>query len=274
MGGEINIVRKLRTLLVPFLFANLFLLFLRGVKTQIESFDNAYFGTWFLLVLFECFLLIFLVKLALVKLRDCTNYAWIEMSIYVILIIAMLFLRDFLNKNYALVADLLSINLLVSYFPYFLLGYLFKKMRWERFLSMTMANTLAGFCIVVFAVISKYSVCANFLTFTLIKVCAVLALWKHFGQFSNEAVNRSRWMMLLTHLGAYSLDIYLIHFYFLFKVPQVSEFITTTGVNWSGINVCCEAIFAVVIAVIISKTSIFVSQTIFHNTLLKYCIGK
>ena len=234
--GGIGIAKKLRTLFVPFLFANLFLLFLRGLKTQIASFDNAYFGTWFLLVLFECFLIISFVKIALLKAKELKYYAYLETSVLVLLTIALYLLRNYLNGTNTLLADILCINLLVSYFPYFLFGYLFKKMKWERFLSQTTAKALAGVCVVTFAVISKYDVCTNFLTF--------------------------------------SLDIYLIHFYFLFKIPQIGEFITTTGANWSKVNICCEVIFAIVIAIIISRISIFISRAIFHNTLLKFFIGK
>lgn len=272
--GGIGIAKKLRTLFVPFLFANLFLLFLRGLKTQIASFDNAYFGTWFLLVLFECFLIISFVKIALLKAKELKYYAYFETSVLVLLTIALYLLRNYLNGTNTLLADILCINLLVSYFPYFLFGYLLKKTKWERFLSQTTAKALAGVCVVTFAVICKYDVCTNFLTFSLIKITAILALMVRFGQYSNEIIQQNKGLALLTHFGTYSLDIYLIHFYFLFKIPQIGEFITTTGANWSKVNICCEVIFAIVIAIIISKISIFISRAIFHNTLLKFFIGK
>lgn len=269
--GGVNILRKVRTLLVPFIAANLLLLYIRGVHTQINSFDNAYYGTWFLLVLFECFFIFFIARLLVKKCFNQRYCILIESIAFIIIIIGLYFAKNYCNKNCPLISDILSLSLLVSYFPYFWFGYLFKRYNIEKFISNNVTHVSAGIAIILFAIISKYTNCANFITFSIIKICSVIALY---ASLKHADEDNQVWIKPFAFIGSYSLEIYLIHFYLLFQWPQIGKLIEDTGANWGITNIFIEIILCVTLAALIISTSILLSKIFIRNTIFKICIGR
>ena len=241
------IVKRFKVLIIPYFFSG-------GLLWLVTGRPSFY---WYLLILFEFTVLVLLVSWIANKFSRKTNI--IEGIIIVILVILLHIINTRFQEYERLpLLDIEHLNL----FFYFILGYAVAK---YKLLELILKNWLYSLCIVVFmslfAVFDIYDYKIP-LIHKLIPLTAIYAIVYYFD-------NSNIFYRFFNQLGKFSLEIYILHFFFLIKIPLLGEtihhwvlnggggkFVFVSGISLSLIMSLLNLLFVFLVIKIISKSQI------------------
>lgn len=235
-------------------------------------------GYWFTIVLFEMFVILYTLNLLLYNSDSKTFQKRQLISLILLSIIflgASVILRKFPNN----LGTIFSLVPLGKYFPYFSFGIIcsmnkerFHKVfqnKWFTFIIISLF--CIGFCLcqqispklgggnVIFAL--YYSI------FTFIGFMGLLIVYNFFRVYQNSFVSTKKVGKALQYIGKRTLDIYLIHYFFIPYLPQIRTII-------SGNNVVLELVIVGGFSLIVIAVCLIVSNILRTSPILaKYLFG-
>ena len=204
--------KRFQSLIVPYFVAGAALYFLKGM----------FFVYWYLLVLFEFILICSIVRFVVSRMKT-SHCEVILIGLYVLMVVVLFCFFPQIKQYHK--APFLEIEHL-SLFPYFLLGLVCHKFSYEKsLLSKEWVLLCVGF-IMVFAFILMTKVKGGEVAMSLCKLLFVSALIFVIAYVFYHLPQDSKAMSAFQRLGKYSLEIYILHFFFLFKNP----------INWEWVR--------------------------------------
>ena len=214
------IVKRFKVLIIPYFISGGLLWFITGRPTFY----------WYLLIVFEFIVLTLFVSWLANKFSKKTN---IIEGLYLIGLVLLLYILNTRFGKYEQL-PLLDIGHLNLFF-YFILGYVIVK---YQLLDIIFKNWLYSISIVVFVslFVSRYLYdlklpYGELIIHKLIPLSAIYAVFYFFKNFQN---NSNVIYLFFNHLGKYSLEIYILHFFFLIKMPLIGETIHHWVLNGGG----------------------------------------
>ena len=259
------VIKKVLTLLLPFISFAIIASFVKGVDSPVDFFlrFNKH-GYWFLLTLF--FFSLFLIgccKVTHYVYRwlniKCRTYIQDKKYILPVLELAFLGLIEVLFVLCCVyvptvVQDLLQIKTFLLYWPYFVLGYIVSQY------SIRIPDCIAGICGLAFFVVwyssLEYGILTNEIAYQLSRFCATVFFFTVFLRVkSNWIINQ------LGFVGRETLCIYLIHYWF------ISGAGSWVFAHFGGTMVL-QTVGFVVISIIIAMVCIVIKRVICKSSLL------
>lgn len=249
--------KKVPALLFPCIFMGTLYALWKTIPIEILFFSNLKYGYWFTLVLLEIFFLFYFVNQFILLVKVKTNI-YIDLLIYLLpysFLIVLFFLLD------AKMIDLVSLKELIRLYIYFVLGALMRKYS-TVFESIISKNIFYSICLFFFFTALPFIDYQNvkstkeFVEDLLLRVPVALSaigiIWYLFKYFSPSVSV----VHLLSRLGQRTLDIYLLHFFFL---PDVS-FLVKPFMGKE--NLIFEITFSVMLAIPIILLCLLISKLI------------
>ena len=236
--------------------------------------DPSKLGYWFTVTLFFVFFIYYTVSLLLAKGKESTRHI-----VFAVMAIGM-FLLSLLGSSFYYdntVASCLSLYHVLLYFQFFVFGTIFacyqdKLFRLIEnqyvigvvillFVGLFVGNCLLGESSLSSTVYGKVGSKAIAEVLRYLGIVSMLAIFKHYrgALSSNKKVGRG-----LQYVGKLTLDIYLLHYFFLPNLPTLGEFFM--GVENTALELVVSgalAMLVVVLCLIVSKvirTSPFLAQ--------------
>lgn len=225
-GVKIKLQRKFRQLLIPtFLFGGIFILCSNGNVIECLN-DKFKYGYWFTLTLFEFFVLQYAVSGIWKSVNgDLYEYRYAVLCAIAAIMVYGLSLPAVENKVHGIPA----VNWLgfpqLRYYIYFVIGHLL-RLHLEEIIKWKYRDTAVAIAVTAFLILSilqwglHWTAKGVLFHFTLIvfETCALLSIftlfYKHRNKFDVESTWSSR---CLSFIGKRTLDIYLLHYFFLPK---------------------------------------------------------
>lgn len=254
-----SVNKKARIQLIPTIV--FFLLYYTLVENDcVSHFQNNGFGRfWFTFVLFEMFLLYF--SFSCISNICYFSEFYILISIGIVCIAFSLFHYD----DYQW-CRILRIRDLVTYFPYFIFGLLARKEE-KKFTSIIECDTCRTMFLILFVALliiihgnlSNHPIIINTIKVSnvyivrwigLLLVVSIFANNKHFFE---QGARLSR---IMQFVGRRTLDIYMLHYFFLPSLPQLGEFFDNNS------NPLLELLVGSLVAACVLSISLFVSWII------------
>lgn len=211
--------RRFRVLMIPYFSSGLLL----WAVTDKPSFY------WFLLILFEFIVINLTISLLSCRFHKYGNY--IEGALFLMVYFVIHVLTTHYNKYEIL--PLLDIGHLGLY-VYFTLGYLIAKYKLlERIFDNNQMYTLSVIAFVVLYVIFRLmgvTLTAGGIVINLLT--SIAAIYAIFFLFKGTGISRGT--SFLNWCGTHSLEIYILHFFFLIKAPFIGNFIHESSLIGGG----------------------------------------
>lgn len=241
----INLLKKTRIQIIPTIIFGLSFTYLFE-KGNICDFVNNYhkFGYWFTICLWGIFVILYTCNFILF---NCSKKNKEKLSILVLSMIAVvLTLFRFLYDKHPLVAeisDVFCFHQVCVYYPFFIFGYFVShnKDKFHGFLD----NNIVQFCVPTLFIIafyykrtlpdSFYLINGGMLLYRsfeyiiigLLGICFVYNIFRKNTVFSTD----SYCVVLLREVGRRTLDIYMLHYFFLSKIPDLGTFLVSSTTN-------------------------------------------
>lgn len=240
---------KLIQLLIPALIvSNLYNICFE--KDVFIFFSEGFHRYWFLIVLFETFICFYFI--------NWINYLSKNRYFEIILITITIFIiiiPTFITVN-GIWREILSINNLSIYFPFFVIGVLSRKYQFlfERIIFSENLITLGllSFVIIEYVICSAHTTDMyvtygkiGYLMQITVKYIATYILIALFYRNSKIFQQNTRLIKSLCLLGRQTLDIYLLHWFFIPTIPTLYIYVQ------NGINPIFEIVFSSIIATIV-----------------------
>jgi len=249
MTLNLLLLKKIRYILLPYICAIVFsMLYTHTSFNEIMSAIDKH-GFWFLQALFLIFIIYAVTYKSLNKLKYSLP---IMLAIETGLLAASKFVPEIID-NY------IGFSSLSRYFPCFILGIYIRKYKLE---DKSLGVFYGSICL--FFVILPY-VCVNIpdnisYILSVVWYCAGSILIFYF--IRKETLNIPRGIAtMLTTFGRYTISIYIIHFYFIYHIPELCN-----------VNATIMLIPTLLLAIIISYICILVTKILKSFTPLKYIL--
>lgn len=252
------------------------------LKADIVTFIMSIYklGYWFTIVLLEMFLLIYTMNYLFYK---CGKN---EVKSYRLIALILMAVFSFLSRFKSLgsletLFDVFCLRLLFRYFPYFIFGYICSMYR-DTFNKMLESRYFSAVNIVLFAslfYIGRYillpaSDACLFMVFLDISVdmlvgyLGLLIVYNTFKVYSDSFTSDKKVGSALQYIGKRTLDIYLLHYFFLPHVPQMGRMLE------QGNNAALELALGGGISLLVIGLCLVVSSILRTSPILaKYLFG-
>lgn len=276
-----NVLKKLRVQLIPMLFFGLLYTAIVfspredvPVRESIVQFFNSpdKFGYWFTEVLLLMFLIYYTVSLLLRKCKE--SFRFIVLACLAIVMFACSLLGQSFYQQYP-IANYLCISNLLRYFQFFVFGLIFScyQKKLFRFLG---NQYVAGAILVLF--FGTYWFHMHYmrdlsgsaalvgdkllqLSTRYLGVISVLTIFYHYQGFFSSYTFVGRG---LQYIGKRTLDVYLLHYFFLPHIPQVGAYFAQNS------NLVLETTTTFVLALLVICFCLIVSNIIRISPFLSY----
>lgn len=215
------IKKKFSQLMIPFLVCgSLYVYLIMPNKPWWILFvgGHAHCGFWFLLVLFEIFLLFTLCQIISRKFsKDLSGRSFFVMAIIIESILAIVYI---LCLTGIVIQDpwykATSFVKLLYYFPFFIMGYFF--MRNQEKLTLKFNNLVYTISSVIFVVLyviyDKYHI--HLLPFQwILALLAMVSIISLFRSFEEHFSNNKKYINIIESIGRNTLEIYVLHYFFI-----------------------------------------------------------
>lgn len=215
-------------------------------------------GYWFMLASFQVFLIYAIIKGGGKYLKNSLVPFALLASCAIVLIAYKLIPEN--NK----IAQLLSLNLVLLYYPYFIFGALCKHYRksLHKLIENKWFNTCLFFLFVLTIAWPLQNIFLAYI-YTAIKILAFYTcfyLLRDVFEKDNFVVNG------LTNIGKHTIEIYLLHFFLLFKIDAVANLLNTLSADYCFRGHSCATLveFFIVgtIAIVNSEICIYIRKII------------
>lgn len=215
------IVRRFKVLIIPYFASGLLL-------WSVTSRPSFY---WFLLVLFEFVIINLVISYVASKFRQKANY--IEGALFLSTFLAIHVITS-RYKRYEML-PLLDIGHL-SYYQFFTIGYLVAKYRLLDRIFCNWGYTLSLVLFVCLYITFRHiGIKLTIGGIVISPLLPLLAIYTIFFLF--RSMDTSKTAKVLNWMGRHSLEIYILHFFFLFKIPFIGDFIHDLA-SVGGVNSC------------------------------------
>lgn len=257
-----NIRHKFVFLVIPALVFRMGL-DLMAHKSLFRFITEGMHGYWFTVVLFECFLLYYLITLAIKNER---------LRIGVLLLLSMAGIGMLaLDKGFG--PAIFDLRRVTKFFQFFVLGTLAMKYRprYESLMNneIVKASLLVSYFVVLFSLTYDMpSVLHHFLRDVALRYFATFAIVSFFISHADSFQRDTKVNALLNHIGQNSLAIYLLHYFFLPHFDPQPEWLT-------GLEIVSKNILTMLYTVAITALClVFIKFLSSSKYVRKYVLGK
>ena len=268
-GKELS--KKVRILLVPTFVFGIIYSFYIG-KDLIQSFaETEKTGYWFTLVSFEMFFLVF----SVLKLCSLKGKTWMYVLVIGAILLTLLKFPMKMIPSLCEIGNITSFHYLFEFFQYFVFGMLASKFV-ERFHAIIDANWMPTIAIPLFAILFcvKNSLQPAGISIILMEKALELALaylgiiivYAFFRKYQESFVLSSKIGALLSYIGRRTLDIYMLHYFFLPRLPELGDWLKSCP------NVALELVLVLLLSIIVVAISLITSNIIRVSDTLAYCL--
>ena len=257
-----NIHRKFVFLVIPALVFRMGM-DLMNHKSLFDFITEGMHGYWFTVVLFECFLVYYLVTFAI------RNEQW---RIGVLLILSLVGIGILaVDKDFG--PAIFDLRRVTKYFQFFVLGTLAMRYRpkYESLMNneVVKATLLVSFFVVLFLMTYDMpSALHHFLRDVVLRYFATFAIVSFFVCHADSFQRETKINSLLNYIGQNSLAIYLLHYFFLPKFNPRPEWFD--GLNMMTVHLV-SMLYTVAITALCLVFIKFLSNSKFIN---KYVLGR
>lgn len=266
--------KKFRQIMMPFLlWGGLITLFRHETYT---NFLTSYwkFGYWYLIVLFEFYVITVAINVLTIKIRKYLNENYLNCSIFLMMVLAYFMLRfvgRFIPTQISVITDYYQA---LEYYPYFAFGLITKQFKLTKYINkyqsliiaLTMIAGLAGLYLILNG--TKHGLVIITVRFLIITLALTLSIALDRCDIKHIIVNRS--LSILSTIGRHTLAIYMIQFFF-FRYINLSDlycYMMTTG------NTLALIFLITFCAVVLCYMCIAIEKLIDRSQYLKILIGK
>lgn len=251
-GGVAATIRnKFAALIVPTLFFMGLYIWINDFGLKETLFHTFKYGYWFPFSLFEFILLYILLIISskILRLRNIGEDIFMLVTAIVILYTSVLFKR---KEDIYPVIDLLNLCH-ISFFIYFVLGIIFRK-RFNLISQYLNNRFISGTLILTYLILTLYTFKdpqhlryfgSSTLYFVLLNTILLIIVFLLFSNYANYC-KESRIGKFLQYIGKHTLEIYLIHYFFIpCNLQPIGEFFTLHA------NPILEYLTAIIFAIIV-----------------------
>lgn len=227
------------------------------------------FGYWFLMVLFELYILACIQNLIINDKNNTQNHRYIIISIIIFLVLYII--NKYVNINQPVLRHLYIDNLFRNY-PYFILGHLIYRYNFQ-----ITNNYLYTTSLILFITITTIEITSNIATIPawgilclLRSCCGIYVIMYLVKNYLNKENLLTR---LFQYLGTYTLEIYVIHFFFKYKIPDIGNIIL--NYNSFSTSFIIQSVYAIIATSFIIGISTFIINILNKSSLINLlCFGK
>ena len=218
--------------------------------------DSAKLGYWFTVCLLLMFIVLYSINILIKNLNK-------PQKIVVLAIISMLLyaLQTVFNNGdrLTMLGNIFCLHRFFMYFHFFVLGHIAAmcKDSFNRFLNNQYIITSA---ILVFTVLFYISINYNYIrwcyliSFPLLGYAGIIVVYNYFKVHQDSFSSNKRIGRILQYIGKRTLDIYLLHYFFLPQVPQLKLFLSNPANTVIELSVCMVlSLMIVCICLIVSN---------------------
>ena len=228
-------------------------------------YDSAKNGYWFTIILFACFLLYIITSKLFNRFKDKVSY-----DILLIITALIVFITTISSKKTSAITgiDINTLNALcynnLHYYIYFILGVIVKR-RFETFEKYLKNPILIGLTIILFFIISLINIKSGLIFGNGIKLLIIIFLgisgsivtFSFFYKYQDSFTKETKVGRVLQYIGKRTLDIYLLHYFFLPRnLKMVGEWFT------ENINPTLEFFVSLTLAAMVIALCLVVSNVI------------
>ena len=275
-----QLVKKLRVQLVPTIVIGLFFTYLfAGADIIAFVTDKFKSGYWFTVSLLEMLLIYYVISFCVNKIvKGSKEKIWTIAIVLsgVVSLVAGVMLVSPTSEAVKTFSDVFCLEQTSHYFQYFIFGLLMAKHK-RLFTAVlenkyTMAVIIAALIFLPFVIsvyIAPYSETGmwKMVRFALILLGGYLGItvvFNYFRKYQTSFTAESKIGSSLQYIGRRTLDIYMLHYFFLPALPQVGTYFTQNP------NMVIELTFSVVLALIIIGFCLILSNVLRTSDLLAH----
>ncbi len=270
------IKKKFLQLMIPFIVCGSFYLFIMSNKPWWALFwyphGQGHSGYWFLLVLFELYLLFTLCQIITRKLtRDLSGKTFFVVTLIIELVFSVIYILSqkgiFIKEPWY---TAVSFGRLYYNFPFFIAGYLY--MRNQDKISLILSKQIyyisSIFFVCLYVLSNKYEI--DIFSFqwilALLAVIAIVSLCCSCEDSISRANNNYKYK--IEYIGRHTLEIYVLHYFF---IPRNMNYLRDIIVpnNLMDVNIILELIINSCIACAIIGVTMCCAFLIRENTYVK-----
>lgn len=285
-----NLWTKSRTLLIPtLLFGLTFSYLIRDHNIQIFITDVWKDGYWFTIVLLEMFFLHFTYNLIFNKLRSGGGVWHKNLWLYAfaILLYGLPYICNFLNINniYNQVTNIISLSLLCQYFQFFVLGLLvrqFQNQAHEIIDNKYVSASIIILFVILYGwlqiddqyinnstgVLHKLLLLIDIGESWLVRYLGLIIVYAFFRKYQDSFTQAKPLGSSLQYIGRHTLDIYVLHYFFLPNIAPIKEYIFNTRHVWNSTNIVFELFIGISVSLMVIAVCLVVSKIIRTSDLL------
>lgn len=275
--------KKLLVQLIPTFFFGLICAY-AYLKVDFMAFvtSSNKLGYWFTIALLEMFLLVYTMNWVLYQ---CSNKeSKPRKVIALVLIYVALYLCRLVPDHLPSLSsayDVLCLHYVSLYFPFFAFGYICSMYK-EAFNRMLEHKSFAAIAIILFAVLfyvrrtyilpnlggGALIFISSFFTQLAVGILGLLVVYNTFRTYADSFTSDKRIGRALQYIGKRTLDIYLLHYFFIPYLPQVGRMLE------QGNNAALELALGGCISLLVIGLCLVVSNIIRTSPILaKYLFG-
>lgn len=275
-----SLIKKLRVQLIPtFFFGLIYAYCYLGCDFQTFISNPAKHGYWFTLVLLEMFLVYYTVNFVVFHIKKANrNRVWIASLCCIAIIFYILKLPFKQAPTLRLIGDVTSLHYTFEFFQFFVFGIIASKYR-DRFNRYLDNGYISGGFLLVFSILfyTKFRFIDINLTggtdlwlilSTLIgDLCGyagLVVVYATFRKYEGSLKSDTTWGKISQYVGRRTLDIYVLHYFFIPFLPQIGAFLHTEP------NVVLELILGFSLSIAILVCCLAVSNIIRISNMLGY----
>lgn len=239
------------TIIVGLLFC---FTFSKSIGTAVT--DNFKAGYWFTIVMVEFFLLymLYVIIINRFKINITTQTTFLIILIFITNIFKTILFKYGIFTN--TIAEVFSLSIFFSYLPYFLFGILSKMNQslFIRFLNNKYSIPIAivGFIgLLFYDILGRSAFIQGFL--------GIVIIYRFFEYYKSFFSSKTTLGSYLCYIGKHTLEIYLIHYFFIYSLINFAQHINLTTIQSSWL---VEIIIFLIISIIVIVFCLFTTTFI------------
>lgn len=266
----INILsKKIRIQIIPTLFFGLLFTYLFKIGDAVDFiYDYHKFGYWFTISLLGMFFILYscnLIAFSFFRKRFKN-----VVLVLLIIIAALMFLFRFLydrNVEIAKISDVICLHQICTYIPFFVCGYIVSQYK-ELFIRY-FKNEVIMFCIFLLYCILFYiqwilpasiyetNSCLlgyRSVQYFVVGILGIFIVYNLFRKNTEIFSKKTKIGLFLQKIGRRTLDIYMLHYFFLSAIPYIGNYIINTS------NVTLELLVVFFLSLIVILCCLLISD--------------
>lgn len=286
-----KLLNKCRIQLIPTLvFGLLFSYIIRNHDLLTFAFDGYKDGYWFTIVLLGMFIIYYTYNLIISKLYAGGGVWYKNIILYVIAIVlwGLPYICGVfgisLNNSYS---NLLCLPLLFNYFQFFVLGLIARQ--FQDKIHQIIENKYFSACIIILFIalfwwlqidsqhinnsiglIHRLLLLINIIGRLLVRYLGLIIVYSFFRKYQTSFTQATKIGSSLQYIGRHTLDIYVLHYFFLPNIAPIKEFILNTQHTWNSPNIVFELFFGVSVALMVIAMCLLVSKVLRTSDILAH----